>query len=90
MHLDDLLLTEAVNLPDMSLSDLEKEIEKMFLRNKAIQEFYNHLKAGTLTKGFVEEFADTLAEGEVEPYAWLDNTQSNVGLLLSSGTDYEI
>ncbi len=90
VHLENLLLTEAENLPGMSLSDLEQEIEAMFIRNQKIQEFYKHLREGTLTPGFSEEFGDCLAQFEVEPYEWLDATQENIKLLLSSNVDYEI
>lgn len=56
----------------------------MFLRNKYLSEYYQRLKDGTLSIGFVEELCDCLAENWVDPYEWWDNTQENVGLIIST------
>jgi hypothetical protein len=86
----DTLMTEAVNYPDMNVADLEEEIEFMFARNRAIAQFYDSLKEGTLSKGFIDEFCDVLNQHWIDPYAWLDNTQKNVGLILEQNLAYEL
>lgn len=91
VYLEDFFFIEVVHNGEYNAKDLEKEIEQMFVANKKIQEFYDHLKDGSLNPGYVDEFCDTLFEvGGVEPYEWLDNTAENVRYLLESGTAYEI
>lgn len=91
VHLEDFFLIEVTNDGEYNASDLEKEIEQMFIANKKIQEFYDHLKDGNLKPGYVNEFCDLLFEvGGVEPYEWLENTTENVRHLLDSRVAYEI
>lgn len=86
--LEDYLLTEVVNLPNMSLQELWKECEKMMVRNQQISKFYDALRFGTLTKGDFEEFTDCLQETGYEPDDYIEEMQHNVGLLLTSGNYY--
>ncbi len=89
--LEDFFFIEVVSNSEYNTNDLEKEIEQMFIVNKRIQEFYDHLKEGSLNSGYVDEFCDLLFEvGGVDPYKWLDNTTENVKHLLNSGIAYTI
>lgn len=90
MQLDDCLLIHAVILPEYGASDIEQEIEQMFLANSYIQEFYRRLRDGSLNKGFNEEFADVLMQCSIEPYEWLENSQTNARYLLVQGIPYEL
>ncbi len=89
-QLDDALLTSAVILPDFTQSDIEREIQSMFLANSYIQKFYNHLRAGTLTTGFTEELGDVLAEVGIEPYQWVENTEMNVKYLTDNHILFDV
>lgn len=90
IQLDDLFLVTAVIDPDMSESDIELEMRKMFLANEYAAEFTRQLKEGTLSPGFCTEYADCLAECDVEPYIWLDNVQTEAGVILASNIPYDI
>lgn len=90
IQLDDLFLVTANIDPDMAVADVRAELDKMLLANSYATQFTNHLKNGTLTLGFCEEYADCLAECDVEPYVWLEHVQTEAGLILTSGIPYDI
>lgn len=89
VSLEDLLLTEVVYLPGLSLEDLEVEIDRMMVRNSQISKFYDGLKQGTLTKGEFEEFTDCLFETGIEPNEYIEEMQHNIGSMLISGQPYD-
>ena len=89
VSLEDLLLTEVVYLPGLSLDDLEAEIDKMLVRNSQISKFYDALRTGTLSKGEFETFTDCLFETGIEPDDYIEEMQSNIGSLLESGQYYD-
>lgn len=89
VSLEDLLLTEVVYLPGLSLEDLEVEIDQMMVRNSQISKFYDALRTGTLSKGEFETFTDCLFETGIEPDDYIEEMQSNIGSLLESGQYYD-
>jgi hypothetical protein len=80
VELLDVLLTEAVLCNDMSAADFQVEIDFMMARNRAIAEFESHLRNGTLTPTFMDEFGDILNDHWIEPYAWLESVEMALGI----------
>lgn len=60
--------------PDMSLSDIEAEIDRLVQRNQAIE----LMLQGTLEPDTV---LDMLAEDDIEPYEWVEASAENCGIL---------
>jgi hypothetical protein len=79
-ELIDLLLTEAVLYTDMSAADFQVELDFMMARNRAIADFESHLRNGTLTPAFMDEFGDILNDHWIEPYAWLESVEMKLGI----------
>lgn len=90
LELDDLILVTANYNPDFNVEDWKQEANKMFLANHYTQQFYQHLKNGTLTAGFCEELGDALAQCDVEPYVWVEAVEHNVKHAMENNLIYVV
>jgi hypothetical protein len=87
MDIRDLLAVPANICAGMSEEEINREWDDMIARSTYLNRMEQGLLDGSLNRGEIEEFADLLAEHEIEPYAYLEAVQENVQFALSHVMD---
>lgn len=78
---EDFFLYTFTDYFSLSPSEIDREIEREWIREKATRKIYKAFYEGALTQGDWDEFLALLAEHEIDPYEWCKCLIDNIDFI---------